>query len=120
MEYTVFLWEPYICAHLLPWVHGLVKDKRVKAVYYIAPCAVIAYRKEMGWSENDIPKNDGVNYIIAPDDKNIKDIDEKESFDKPYLKELNGKKYIYVKKEKKGIEKSIASGRGNLLSSCTV
>ena len=36
--------------------------------------------------------------------KNIKDIDEKESFDKPYLKELNGKKYIYVKKEKKGIE----------------
>lgn len=36
--------------------------------------------------------------------KNIKDIDEKESFNKPYLKELNGKKYIYVKKEKKGIE----------------
>lgn len=36
--------------------------------------------------------------------KNIKDIDEKESFDKPYLKELNGKKYIYIKKEKKGIE----------------
>ena len=36
--------------------------------------------------------------------KNIKDIDEKESFYKPYLKELNGKKYIYVKKEKKGIE----------------
>lgn len=36
--------------------------------------------------------------------KNIEDIDEKESFDKPYLKELNGKKYIYVKKEKKGIE----------------
>ena len=36
--------------------------------------------------------------------KNIKNIDEKESFDKPYLKELNGKKYIYVKKEKKGIE----------------
>ena len=36
--------------------------------------------------------------------KNIKDIDEKESFDKPYLKELNSKKYIYVKKEKKGIE----------------
>ena len=28
--------------------------------------------------------------------KNIKDIDEKESFDKPYLKELNGKKYNYV------------------------
>ncbi len=74
MEYTVFLWEPYICAHLLPWVHGLVKDKRVKAVYYIAPCAVIAYRKEMGWSENDIPKNDGVNYIIAPDDKKLKEI----------------------------------------------
>ena len=36
--------------------------------------------------------------------KNIKDIDEKESFNKPYLKGLNGKKYIYVKKEKKGIE----------------
>ena len=36
--------------------------------------------------------------------KNINDITEKESFDKPYLKELNGKKYIYVKKEKKGIE----------------
>lgn len=36
--------------------------------------------------------------------KNIKDIDKKESFNKPYLKELNGKKYIYVKKEKKGIE----------------
>lgn len=36
--------------------------------------------------------------------KNIKDIDEKESFKKPYLKELNGKKYIYIKKEKKGIE----------------
>ena len=36
--------------------------------------------------------------------KNINDISEEESFDKPYLKELNGKKYIYVKKEKKGIE----------------
>ena len=74
MDYTIFLWEPYICAHILPWAHGLVKDKRVKAVYYIAPCAVIAYRKEMGWSENDIPKNDGVNYIIAPDDKKFKEI----------------------------------------------
>ena len=36
--------------------------------------------------------------------KNINEITEEESFGKPYLKELNGKKYIYVKKEKKGIE----------------
>ena len=34
----------------------------------------------------------------------IKNIDENESFDKPYLKDVNGKKYIFVKKEKKGIE----------------
>ncbi|WP_300369718.1 glycine--tRNA ligase subunit beta [Brachyspira sp.] len=34
----------------------------------------------------------------------IKNIDENESFDKPYIKEVNGKKNIFVKKEKKGIE----------------
>ncbi|WP_295154438.1 glycine--tRNA ligase subunit beta [uncultured Brachyspira sp.] len=34
----------------------------------------------------------------------IKNIDENESFDKPYLKEVKGRKYIFVKKEKKGIE----------------
>lgn len=33
----------------------------------------------------------------------VNSIDEKESFEKPYLKEVNGKKYIFVKKEKKGI-----------------
>ena len=33
----------------------------------------------------------------------IKSIDENESFEKPYIKEVNGKKYIFVK-EKKGIE----------------
>ena len=34
----------------------------------------------------------------------VKSIDEKESFDKPYIKDVSGKKYIFVKKEKKGIE----------------
>nr|WP_272510056.1 glycine--tRNA ligase subunit beta [Brachyspira hyodysenteriae] len=38
------------------------------------------------------------------DANSIKNIDENESFDKPYIKEVNGKKYIFVKKEKKGIE----------------
>lgn len=34
----------------------------------------------------------------------VKNIDENESFDKPYIKEVNGKKYIFSKKRKKGIE----------------
>lgn len=31
-------------------------------------------------------------------------IDEEESFHKPYLKDINGKKYIFVKKERKGVQ----------------
>lgn len=73
-KYSVFLWEPYVCAHMLPWVYGIVKDERVKAVYYIAPCTVIDYRKSMGWSDEDLPKDDGVNYIIDPDDVRLKAI----------------------------------------------
>ncbi|WP_020003484.1 glycine--tRNA ligase subunit beta [Brachyspira innocens] len=34
----------------------------------------------------------------------IKNIDEKEDFNKPYIKEVNGKKYLFVKEEKKGVE----------------
>lgn len=46
----------------------------------------------------------GEGFFKANNINGIDDISEKESFDKPYLKELNGKKYIYIKKEKKGIE----------------
>ncbi|PCG20093.1 glycine--tRNA ligase subunit beta [Brachyspira sp. G79] len=38
------------------------------------------------------------------DFSSIKNIDENESFNKPYIKEVNGKKYLFVKEEKKGIE----------------
>ncbi|WP_295161462.1 glycine--tRNA ligase subunit beta [uncultured Brachyspira sp.] len=34
----------------------------------------------------------------------IKNINESESFEKPYIKEINGKKYLFVKQKKKGIE----------------
>lgn len=46
----------------------------------------------------------GEGFFKANNINGIDDISEKESFDKPYLKELNGKKYIYIKKENKGIE----------------
>ena len=34
----------------------------------------------------------------------MKNIDENEAFNKPYIKEVNGKKYLFVKEEKKGVE----------------
>ncbi|AFR71201.1 glycyl tRNA synthetase subunit beta [Brachyspira pilosicoli B2904] len=43
----------------------------------------------------------GEGFLKSHNIDNIKNIDEKEDFNKAYIKEVGGKKYLFVKKEKK-------------------
>ena len=36
-HYTFFIWQPYLCPHTITWAEGLIKDERVKDVFYIVP-----------------------------------------------------------------------------------
>lgn len=46
----------------------------------------------------------GEGFLKSHNIDNIKNIDEKEDFNKAYIKEVGGKKYLFVKKEKKGVD----------------
>ena len=56
--------------------------------------------------KDGVPTKAGEGFLKAHniDVNSIKNIDENETFDKPYIKEVNGKKYLFVKEEKKGVE----------------
>ena len=53
---------------------------------------------------NGEPTKVGIGFFSANnlDINTLKNLDENESIEKPFLKEINGKKYIFIKKEKKG------------------
>ena len=51
----------------------------------------------------------GEGFLKSHNIDNIKNIDEKEDFNKAYIKEVGGKKYLFVKKEKKG-ETALTTG----------
>lgn len=53
---------------------------------------------------NGEPTKVGIGFFSANnlDINTLKNLDKNESIEKPFLKEINGKKYIFIKKEKKG------------------
>ncbi len=73
-HYTFFIWQPYLCPHTIPWAEGLIKDERVKDVFYIVPEKNIEERVNLGWNTDEFIEDNSVKYILDPDDKKLQEI----------------------------------------------
>lgn len=73
-RYTFFIWQPYICPHVIPWVEGLLNDERTKEVFYIIPHMMDNNRKDFGWDGKDIINNEKIRLIIRPNDQKLDEL----------------------------------------------
>lgn len=70
-RYTFFIWQPYVCPHVTPWVEGLLSDQRVKEVFYIIPQIMDNSRKDFGWNGKDMINDKKIKLVIAPNDEKL-------------------------------------------------
>lgn len=70
-RYTFFIWQPYVCPHVTPWVEGLLNDERVKEVFYIIPQIMDNSRKDFGWDGNDMINSNKIKLVVHPNNEKL-------------------------------------------------